>query len=163
MGDRRETERNAEIYRLHISGVRQVTLAEQYGITQQRVSEIIGEARRQHAIEQPVEDERADSAARLDAALEHVNTVIAEMRKILQAEHSKGDGDGNEVPDNWPKFAAADRINAAARTVATLEKRRAELLGLDAETKFSVSGSFKDEIVGVDPAEIVGVNVGGDE
>ena len=46
------------------------------------------------------------------------------------------------------------RVESERRCVVgsqCLQERRAKLLGLDSETKVSVSGSVKYEIVGVDP------------
>src|SRR5262249_3101031 len=64
--------------------------------------------------------------------------------------------DGVPLEDSAPKLAAIDRVLTASRMTLAADEREAKLLGLDAETKVSLSGGVTYEIVGIDPDDITG-------
>lgn len=155
-----DRERLVEIYRLHLSGMQGTDIAKKYEITPGRVSQLLGRARELVIVDHGIDSQRADSTARIDRTLVYVNAIIDRMSKILMEDHTKasGDEDAEPVLDLWPNFQAADRITAAAKAVAVLEKRRADLLGLDAPVKKEITtdGGLRYEIVGVPIEEITG-------
>jgi hypothetical protein len=126
------------------------------------------------AVERGLAEVRRPDAEVLDAAkarLVESRRVAAEMeaeaRAVIAGRHlafnQKGliydpaDPEGKRVlVDSGPKLAAIDRVLAARKLMLALDEREAKLLGLDAEEKIAVSGGVIYEIVGVDPADIIG-------
>jgi hypothetical protein len=132
---RRLDGRNGEIWRAYCSGATQEALADEYGISQPRVSEIIAQVR---ASIPPTD---------IDAArAEHVE-FLQEMRRqaaLISAAPARPkyanngmmmrDEDGNPILDN------AEKLNAM-KTAVAIGERAAKLLGLDAAAKVDVGVS----------------------
>lgn len=91
--------------------------------------------------------------------LDRLDKLVAKATQIMNRPHlaynNKGvvEWDGEALEDDAPALAAA-------RLLQGLSESRRKLLGLDAETKVSLSGGVRYEIVGVDPDEIVGGDAG---
>lgn len=88
--------------------------------------------------------------------LERLDLLVQRANDVLDAVHyvtsSKGDvvlWEDEPLVDDAP-------IIAAINTLVKVSESRRKLLGLDAETKVNLSGGVKYELVGVDPAEILG-------
>lgn len=160
--------RNSEIWQLTLAGWTQERIADKFGITRGRVSQIvkqirasIPEATREALI--TTEIERLDHAlARCWEVMENTRPVITPSGRaaheiIEYARDAEGniriDEHGHPIPkklrkvmDEGPTLQAADRIMAISR-------ERRKLLGLDAPTNAKVEheGGIRYEIVGVDP------------
>jgi hypothetical protein len=87
--------------------------------------------------------------------LERLDAILVRMHGVMDSTHyvvSRGEvveHEGAPLVDDGP-------VIAAAMAILRIEESRRKLLGLDAETKVSVSGGVRYEIVGVSPDEIIG-------
>lgn len=123
--------RNGAIWRAYASGRTQEWIAEQHGISQSRVSQILDEVR-----EVLPADARADWRV---IALETLGHLHAEMLELVDAEappvffeDTALTHDGEVVRDHSGRVAAVDRV-------LKVQDRAAKLLGLDAATKMEAS------------------------
>lgn len=133
-----------------MSGVRQEDIAEQFGLSQPRVSEIICNAR---ARVRP--DDRQALIEREMAFLDELRREAMEIAGQKPAPVTAGK-DGEVVTDPETGEVVRDhsgRLAAMARAQATSADLR-KLLGLDAPARTEVSGGVRYEIVGVDPEAI---------
>ncbi len=136
-------ERDALIMDLRRSGKTLQTIADQVGLTNQRVHQIIKERLAEIPVES-VQHYRAQAVEVLDDLLEKTHA-------ILTAQHLKfHEGvalthDGKIVTDNGP-------VLAAVATILRIEERRAKLLGTDSPVKTEVSGgvAFRYSFPGAD-------------
>jgi hypothetical protein len=148
-----ETERNAAIWRAYVSGRTQVSLAEEYGVDQSRISQICATFR--DAIKQETKEERA---LRELAFLDEVRERAMEVAKLPAPPVTAGkDGDivydpTNKGPDGKPAVVRdhGGRLTAMSLAVQTSAHMR-KLLGLDAPTRTEITGGVRHEVVGVDP------------
>ena len=131
---RRLEGRDGSIYRAFILGSTQEALAEQHGITQQRVSEII------KAVTASIpEEDIAERRKRLLDNLDVLGTVAAEiMESPLNPAYSNGrimlDQEGRPILDAGPRLAALDRV-------IKIGERQAKILGLEAAQRVDVTVS----------------------
>jgi transcriptional regulator with XRE-family HTH domain len=148
--------RNGEIWARHVAGWTQERIADEYDISQQRVSRIISEIRnsipeeeRKHLI--------ALSAERLDRALAAAFDVLGREHYVVNGgcivheivEYARDD-DGNYLldKDERPKAAKLAKLIddgptlAAIDRIAKLDTEYRKLFGLDAPTKTEHSGEI---------------------
>lgn len=153
---REQTERNAAIWRAYCSGQTQLSLAEEYGVTPERINQICKVFR--DAIQQETKEERA---LRELAFLDEVREKAMEVAKLPGAPVTAGkDGDIVRDPtrtEDDPEGAVvrdySGRLNAMSLAVQTSAHMR-KLLGLDAPTKTEISGGVRHELIGVDPEDL---------
>lgn len=137
--------RDAEAARLRAKGMGYRAIAQQLGVSVSNAHEAVQRAlaaiRAEGAAEaRTLELERLDLAqAAVTAALEAKHFTVSHGKVIYKGKAP--------LPDWGPVLAAVDRL------VRISESRR-KLLGLDAETKVSVSGGVKYEIVGLSAEEL---------
>lgn len=153
---REAEDRNAAMWRAYVSGRTQASIAEEYGVSQQRVSQVIMEFRQ--AIPQETREERA---LREIAFLDHVRDEAMRVAALPGAPVTAGK-DGDIVRD--PSIQTEDRYGAivrdyagrlAALSLAAVTSRdMRKLLGLDAPTRIAHEGGVRHELVGVDPEEL---------
>jgi transcriptional regulator with XRE-family HTH domain len=115
--------RNGAIWNHYLAGWTQERIAEQHGITQSRVSQIIQEVR------ESIPEEKRDhlittEVDRLDRALAEAAAVLERDHYIVNSGRLVEGPDGTLLLDDGPKLAAVDRI-----LKVSAERRR--LLGLD--------------------------------
>jgi DNA-binding transcriptional regulator LsrR (DeoR family) len=126
--------RNGDIWRDYIAGHTQEALGERYGISQQRVAQIIKEVRAQMPAEDLAEL-RQDSTELLR---ELRRATVELVRADLPPAYSNGrpilDENERMVRDAGPRLAAV-------KAALGVEDRLAKLLGLDAAAKVDVSVS----------------------
>ena len=111
---------------------------------------------------------RAIAAAPVEAGtdarqveLERLDLAVAKVVEVLERRHLAFNNQGVvEDPEDGGYLTDDGPALAAARVLQTLSESRRKLLGLDAETKVSVLGEVRYEIVGVDPAAIAGTAAG---
>lgn len=126
--------RNGDIWRAYCSGATQEALADQHGIAQSRVSQIIA------AVQASLPEE--DLASRRARHLEVLDALRKEALDLVRADpapaYSNGrmmvDEAGHAVMDYGPRMMAMDR---ATRFL----DREAKLLGLDAAQRVDVTVS----------------------
>lgn len=139
-------ERDAEAARLRSRGLSYRAIAKQLAIDVHTAHDAVSRALRA-IVEEPATEVRTLELQRLDAMYDAVLGVLE--REHFTVQHGKviyiGEDDPKPLMDDAPVLAAVDRL-------LKIQERRARLLGLDSETKVSVSGGVKYEIVGV-PAE----------
>lgn len=126
--------RNGAIYRSYILGTTQEELAQEHGIDQTRVSQIIAEVRASI----PEEDLAAARSDHLDVLRRLAQVATEIMEAPLPPAYSNGrpiyDEDGTLVRDAGPRMAALDRI-------VKITERASKVLGLDAPVKADVTVS----------------------
>jgi transcriptional regulator with XRE-family HTH domain len=133
--------RNGELWRGWISGTSQDALAERFGISQQRVSQIIAEIRK--SIPEPQKEElwcrEMDFLDRLRVkAMELVDSDLPPV--FSNRGHILCDENGEVVRDSSGRLAA---INAAVK----LHERVARMAGIDAPTRTDLSiGSVQQAV-----------------
>lgn len=112
------------------------------------------------AVQRAIEDTQQEPAAATKLLeLERLDELAQKAREVMGRRHivvSNGkviyDPESSKpLEDDAPVLQAVDRL-------LRIQERRSKLLGLDAETKVSLSGGVTYEIVGIDPTEIVGTN-----
>ena len=139
--------RNGEIWeRYTVGGWSQEALAAEYGLTQQRISEIIADVRGRI----PLID-KAEYLRKNLETIEYVRRLALELSQKKAAPVTAGkDGDivldpetGEVVRDYAIQFKASELLLKAA----TDEAKR---LGLDAPTKTEISGTVRYEIAGIE-------------
>ncbi len=130
-------ERDAEAARLRSRGLSYRAIAAELGIDVHTAHDAV-----QRAL-QAIRAEGAAEARTLE--LERLDVLHNQALAILESKHTDPDT-GEELP------AAAELRLKAVATLLKVQERRARLLGLDAETKVSVSGGVTYEIIGI-PAE----------
>lgn len=142
--------RNGVIWRGHtIYRKTQEALAEEHGISQARVSQIIAQVKASipdHDREQMRQESIELYAELTRRALEIVDLVPAPIY-VGKDGSIAYDDDGAVVRDYSGRLRA---METAAKMDAELRK----LMGLDAATKSEVSGAVRYEIVGVDVADL---------
>lgn len=145
------SEREAEVYRLTVvNRLTQTEIAERLGISQQRVSQILSDAR----AKLPPPDL---AVIRTEALALHEEVI----RKALALAEMNGapvtaGKDGDVVYDPNGGAVVRDyggRINAL-RLALSADAERRKLMGLDAATKTEVSGSVKYVIEGADVKDL---------
>jgi hypothetical protein len=139
--------RDGDIWQAYIRGTTQPALAKRHGISQQRISQIIAEARAAVTVEQK-EDQIARS---LDLIGELRRQMMALVDAVPIPAYSNGrpvlDANGHGVDDHSGRLAAVDRV-------IKLEERAAKLLGLDAPAKVQSEGTVRYSIDGVNPEDL---------
>lgn len=151
-----KVERNAEIIRAYGRGRSQASLAEEHGISQQAISQIIAAHR---AKQGPV-----DKAEQINAAADLLDHLIEEAMALAALEGAPvtAGKDGLVVVDPERKGPHGEPVYvrdysgrvAAIHLVKSLLERKSKLLGLDSATKTEVSGSVDYRIGGLDPATL---------
>lgn len=148
-----KVERNAQIIELYARGRTLSTLSEQFGISQQTISEII----QRHRIKRgPI-----DKAEEINRAAELLDRMIEEAMALVEREGAPvtAGKDGLVVvdpelkgPHDEPVYVRdySGRLAAMNQARALLE-RKAKLLGLDSATKTEVSGEVTYTIPGLKP------------
>lgn len=141
--------READIYRDHCFGMTQMAIAEKYGISQPRVSQILKEAKSRVVL-----PDLAD--IRHQAMTRHLDT----MRRALELADMNGapvtaGKDGTVVYDPADGSVVRDYAGrvAALKLALDADKELRKLMGADAATKTEVSGGVRYEVVGVDVTE----------
>jgi transcriptional regulator with XRE-family HTH domain len=142
--------RNGSIWRGHTIYRRtQEDLAEEFGITQARVSQIITEVRAgipKHDLD-AMRQESLDLYSELGRrALEIVDLVPAPV--FVGKDGSIAYDESGEVVRDY-----TGRLRAM-ETAAKFDAERRKLMGLDAAQKAEVSGNVTYQIVGIDPADL---------
>ena len=137
---RRLDGRNGDIWRGHCSGKTNEALAAEYGISNQRVSQILAKIRQ----DMPAED-RADLVRREVDLLDRLRREVLELWDAPpKPAYSNGrmmvDEDGLPIPDHSARLAAVDRA-------VRLHERLSKLVGLDAAQKTEAT-------VKVDPEDL---------
>lgn len=135
-----------EIYEARIRGAKLAELAEKYGITQSRISDICSEVRRTL----PERSREELIAASLDQ-LEFLREKVIELAEMEGSPVTAGqlgeillDTDGSVVRDYSLRIKAIDQ---AHKLWVSFGKR----MGLDAPTESVVKASVQYEVVGLDP------------
>jgi hypothetical protein len=131
---RRLEGRNGSIYRAWVLGTTQEALAQEHGLHQTRVAQIIAEVRASIPEE--------DVAERRAKYLDSLDVLSQEMASIMDAEptqaYSNGRpmfaADGTPILDYSVRMAAADRI-------LKIGERASKVLGLDAAVKVDATVS----------------------
>jgi predicted XRE-type DNA-binding protein len=146
----RDAERNAQIFRLRTEEWTQGRIAEKFGISQQRVSQICDEEMKNLTV--PAADEmRKAAAAKFALAEQAVWEVLRREHVVIQGgkpvRHSHVDEEGVEhlgdiITDDKPILDAVDRL-------LRIEARRAATFGYEAPQKVEMSAGVKYEIVGI--------------
>lgn len=141
------SEREAEVYRLAVvNRLTQTQIGERIGVSQERVSQILKDAREKLP---PVDLE----AIRRESLELHLDTLRAalELAEMDGAPVTSGK-DGDIVRDPEDNTVVRDYSGRVAARKLALEADREirKLLGLDAATKIEQSGSVRYEVAGVD-------------
>lgn len=129
---RRLEGRDGDIWRWYARGMTQEALATKYGITQERVSQIIKQINAQMP-----EVDISEQRTKLLDSLDDMGVMVAEIADLPPAQaYSNGrpmvNEDGSPILDYGTKMAATDRFLKIA-------ERRAKILGLDAAVKAEVT------------------------
>lgn len=137
--------RDIEIYERNMRGESSRVLADEYGLSQSRVCQIVTEVGR-NMPEVDVSHLRALSADRLEFMQNKVLELISMpgAPTFTQRGDQLIDADGNAVLDYSLRLRALAELRAIN---ATFGKR----FGLDAPTQAEVKATVQYEIVGVDP------------
>ena len=128
---RRLEGRDGAIWRAYLLGKTQGTLAEEYGLSNQRISQIIAAARAD------VVDPELNTARQefLEVQRHLQQTAVELMEMPLPPAYSNGrmmlDADGQPILETAGRLAALDRVQKA-------QDRVAKVLGLEAPTKAEV-------------------------
>lgn len=129
---RRLEGRDGEIWRAFLLGKTQDTLAEEYSLSQQRISQIIS-ACRAECVDPELSTARKEH---LEVMRMLQKTAVDIMEMPLPPAYSNGrpmlDDDGTMVRDVSARLAALDRV-------AKQQERLAKVLGLDAAVKAEVT------------------------
>lgn len=125
-------ERDAKIMDLRRRGRTLQTIADEFGISRQRVHAIIKERLAEIPVES-VQHYRAQALEVLDNLLEKANAVL-EAQHLKFHEGVALTHNGEVVTDNAP-------VLAACATILKIEERRAKLLGTDSPVKAEVAAS----------------------
>jgi hypothetical protein len=136
--DKRLDGRNGEIWKWYVRGMTQEALAEQYEISQARVSQIIAQVRESI----PPEDKDKVRQEHLELA----RTMRAELAKLVDMgpipAYSNGRPitleDGTTAEDHSGRLAAMDRLTKWI-------ERESKLLGVDAPTKVEASVALSEQ------------------
>lgn len=157
--------RNGEIWSRYVSGWTQERIADEYKISQQRVSTIINKIRAEIP-EEERQHVRTAVIERLDIAVAEAfdimrtpHYVVSNAGKIVHdiLEYAR-DAEGHYLLDEHgnPKAVEiaklvddAPRLQAA-QAIVKIDAERRKLLGLDSPTKLEHSGGVKYEITGLD-------------
>lgn len=140
--------RNGAIWRAYCRGATQEALAERYGLSQQRVSEIVRQVR-----DSIPEEDRANEVTRSLELLHELREGALEIWEMAAAPVFVGkDGevarDPDQVDDEHPEGVVvrdhSGRL-AALTTALKVDGEIRKLLGLDAATKLDVSVSAQEE------------------
>lgn len=124
-------ERDAKIMDLRRRGRTLQTIADEFGISRQRVHAIIKERLAEIPVES-VQHYRTQQLELLDSLLEKTHAVL-EAQHLKFHEGVAVTHDGVPVVDNGPALAAV-------ATILRIEERRAKLLGTDSPVKAEISG-----------------------
>lgn len=143
--------RNGEIWRKYtIHRWTQQRIAEEYGITRQRVAQVLDEVREQ--IRQ--EGGLGDVAVMRQQSLELYSHAIGEAMKIAELAPAPvfvgKDGDVAIDPESREPVRDYSTRLKALETAAKMEQEIRKLMGLDAATRAEVTASVKYEVVSVD-------------
>jgi hypothetical protein len=92
------------------------------------------------------EELRQHELAHLDEVTE-LTLAIAKRKHLAYNNKGVVEWNGEALEDDAPALAAA-------RVLELLSASRRRLLGLDAETKISLSGQVMYQVVGVDPTQV---------
>lgn len=112
------------------------TVWEHYQAAVRDIPAVVVEQHRQEMLDQ------LDEAERAVLAVLHTQHITVSQGRVVR------DDDGSTVVDDGP-------ILDAARTLVSLQARKAKLIGADAAEKVEHSGGVKYEVVGVDPGGVV--------
>lgn len=130
--------RNGEIWKWYCRGMTQVALAEKYGLSNQRISQIIAEVRESI----PPEDKDQVRREHLELARE----MRAELAKLVDKgpipAYSNGRpitlDDGTTAEDHSGRLAAMDRLTRWL-------ERESKLLGIDAPTRVDATVALTEQ------------------
>jgi len=158
--------RNGEVWRRHaVYRWTQERIAEHFGISQQRVSDIISEVRRE--LKPLVAEQMVQASNEFLNELQARALEIADMTPAPVTVGKDGnvlyddvlDEDGNPVldEDGEPKRAVVRDFSgrlAAIMTAKNIDAEIRKLHGLNAPEKREISGALRYEIVGVDDDDL---------
>lgn len=146
------------------------------GLSYRQIGRIIGlssPAGVKDAVERGLAASRRLDTEAIEAARHRIaetRRVAAELeakaREIMAKKHLATNHRGviwhNDEPleDHTLVLGAIDRALAAQKLALAADEREAKLLGLDAAQKVNVSGGVTYEVVGVDPADLIGGSTG---
>lgn len=146
----RYVKRDLEIYERHMRGERAADLAQEYGLSRQRIDSISREVAA-NMTEVDTAHLRALSASRLEFMQSKVNALLDIGMKGVPTFTQRGDqlidAEGNAVLD----YTLATRALAEMRAIDAQFSKR---FGLDAPTQAEVKATVQYEIVGVDPEDL---------
>lgn len=127
--------RNGEVWRAYLRGETQESIGARVGVSQTRVSQIIADARQ--AIPLQTREEQAAQSAELLRELRCLAMELVDAPPVP----AYSNGRPILLEDGSPAYDHTGRLTAM-RAVLDIEKRAAQLMGLDAVTKteLSVSG-----------------------
>lgn len=136
--------RGATIYRRT-----QDDLAQEYGLSQQRVSEILA------AVRASIPDHDKD-LMRLESIELYADLTLRAMEivDLVPAPVFVGKDGSIAYDDNGRVVRDYSGRLRAMETAAKMDAERRKLMGIDAAEKSEVSGSLRVEVVGLDPADL---------
>lgn len=143
-----DAERNKEIIQLYTKHAwNQPRIAEHFGISQQRVSQIIQAYR---IAQGPIN--KGEVIAQAADILDHLASMAVEVANTTPPPVTAGK-DGVVVRDPETGNVVRDHSGRlqAMQTAKALLERKSRLLGLDSATKVETTGSVTYKIEGVDP------------
>jgi transcriptional regulator with XRE-family HTH domain len=149
-----KTERNQELFELHLKGWTRAQLVERYGISEGRVSQIILAEK----AKLPPTD-RAEMVRRMSVELDRARELVVD---VMEAPPPAAMSQGKPIPLRTPDGeldetrVAADasaRLDAA-RVLAAVQARQSKLLGLDEPERVSSVEKVTVVIEGVDPNDV---------
>lgn len=143
--------RNGEIWRaVTIYRKTREAVAEEHGISRQRVDQIIADVR-ENLPPEDVSEMRRES---LELYAEMTRRAL-EIVDLIPAPLVAGkDGDLVEDPDTGEYVRDYSGRIKAMEAAVKFDQERRKLMGLDAAQKIEQTGSVRFELVGVDPAEL---------
>lgn len=141
--------RNGQIWQACLAGNTQEAIAEMFGLTQARISEIIGDVRA--SIPAPV----IADIAQIEA--DRIALLYVESMRIMRSSHPlvsmqrgtvvRDEDTGLPFEDDGPRLAA---INMALK----IHERVAKTYGTDAATKMETTSQVRFTIEGVDTGDV---------
>lgn len=144
--------RNGEVYkRWAIHRWSQARIAEHYGISQQRVSQIVNDARKE--VGPILHQELAEQSREVLSHIQAESLRIAELARRGAPVTAGKDGDVVEDPETGAAVRDYSGYLAAMTLAAKMDAELARRFGVNAPEKreLDVKGTVKYEIAGVDP------------
>ena len=135
--------RNGDVWREYCSGRNQTYVAEKFGISQQRVSQIVGEVRSALS-----EEERGDWRVRALETLSEMHAVLVHLASSpAPPTFSSGDILRDENGEPVRDYSG---IYSAMHLIVKLQERMARALGTDSPVRVESVGDLKVTVEGVD-------------